>query len=250
MKVTTTLLLTVLATGLCAQEGVEQAKAALDKWYDLQKLISKEENEWRIGRELMQDRVELIKKESQVLQEKIEKTKQESAENDKKLEELRKQNETLKQGLEPLTHDIKMLELRVLAMVTRTPEAVRQRVSPLTQRISTSSGASKLSLSERYQNVIGVLNELNKVAREISLASEVRQLKDGRKVEVTVLYLGLSQAYYVNEKSRVAGVGQLDEGGVWRWEERDDLADAVTQVLGIYKGEKPAAYVPIAVKIQ
>lgn len=242
--------LALLATGLCAQEGIEQAKGLLEKWYETQRTISKEENDWRVGKELMQERIDLTKRESDTLREKIVKTEQEIVESDKKGSELKTQNETLKKGLQPLSHDIKMLEMRVLSLVTRTPEPIRQRVAPLTQRIPASAAASKIGVSERYQNVIGVLNELNKVAREISLASEVRTLSEGRQVEVTVIYLGLSQAYYVNEKSRVAGVGLLDKGGVWRWQEHNEYVDAVVQILGIYKGEKPAAYVPLAVKIQ
>lgn len=242
--------LAFIATRLFAQESIEQAKETLDKWYETQRVVSKEENEWRIGRELMQDRIELTKRESESVREKITKTKQEMAESEKKTAELIKINDTLKKGLEPLNHNINTLEHRVLALLTRTPEPVRQRVAPLTQRIPTSPATTKLSISERYQNVIGILNELNKVAREISIASEVRTLKDARQVEVAVFYLGLSQAYYVNEKSRVAGVGQLDDGGIWRWEENNQIVDDVAQVLGIYKGEKPAAYVPIAVKIK
>ncbi len=250
MKQIKIIALALLATGVCAQESIEQAKETLDKWYETQRILSKEETEWRVGRELMQDRVDLTKRESESVREKITKTQQEIAESEKKIAELKQVNETLKKGLAPLQHDIRTLELRVLSLVTRTSETVRQRVAPLTQRIPTTPTTSKLSISERYQNVIGVLNELNKVAREISIASEVRALKDGKQAEVTVFYIGLSQAYYVNEKSRIAGVGHLDEGGVWRWDEENQLVDAIAQVLGIYKGEKPAAYVPLAIKIQ
>jgi len=250
MKQIKIIALGLLATGLCAQEGLEQAKALLDKWYETQRTISKEESDWRMGKEVLQERIDLTKRESDTLQEKLVATRQETVESEKKVTELKTVNETLKKGLQPLTHDIKALELRVLALVTRTPEPVRQRVAPLTQRIPTATTSNKISLSERYQNVIGVLNELNKVAREISVASEVRTLEKGVQVEVTVIYLGLSQAYYVNEKSRVAGVGQLDKGGVWRWEAHNESVDAVVQLLGIYKGEKPAAYVPLAVKVQ
>jgi septal ring factor EnvC (AmiA/AmiB activator) len=250
MRHTGMTIMVLFAARLMAQEDIGQAKETLDKWYETQRILSKEETDWRVGREIMQDRVDLTKRESESVREKITKTQQEIAESEKKIAELKQVNDTLKRGLDPLQHDIRSLELRVLSLVTRTSETVRQRVAPLTQRIPTTPTTSKLSISERYQNVIGVLNELNKVAREISIASEVRVLKDGKQAEVTVFYLGLSQAYYVNEKSRIAGVGHLDEGGVWRWDEQNQLVDAVALVVGIYKGEKPAAYVPLAIKIQ
>ena len=239
-----------LTTSLFAQEAFEDARQTLEKLLETQRLISKEENDWRIGRELMQERIDLIRRESESLGERIGQTRQDMAETEAKIAELRSQNEMLKKGLKPLQGDIKALEGRVLALLPRTPEPVRQRVAPLSQRIPVRGMETKLSLGERYQNVVGVLNELNKTAREISIASEIRALHDGRQMEVSVFYIGLSQAYYVNAKSRVAGIGKLGEYGEWTWEERDDAVETIAALLGIYRGERPAAFVPVPVTIQ
>ena len=229
-----------------AQDAREDARLALEKLLETQRLASKEENDWRVGRELMQGRVDLLRREAETLRERIAQTRRDRAETEEKLAGLRAQNEALKEGVKPLQDDIRKLESRVRGLLPRTPEPVRQRVAPLSQRIVSEN---KAGLSERYQNVVGVLNELNKTAREVSLASEVRTLKDGRQVEVAVIYIGLSQAYYLNEKSRVAGIGKLGEYGEWAWEEHDDSVDAIAAILGVYRGERPAAYVPIHVAV-
>ncbi len=239
-----------MAGAAWAQEPMERAKENLEKWLETQRLISKEEQDWRVGKELLQERIDLIKRESEALREKIAQTKKESAESAAKLAELNAQNETLKNGTKPLTEDIKQLELRTLAILPWTPEPVRMRVAPLCQRIPANPADTKLSLSERYQNVIGTLNELNKAARELSVSGEVHKLADGRQVEATVFYIGLSQAYYVNEKSGVAGIGKLGPLGTWVWEERNDLVGPISQVLGIYRSEKPAAYVALPVSVK
>lgn len=238
------------ACAACAQEELEAARQSLEKWLETQRLISKEEQEWRVGKELLQERVDLIRKESEALKGKIEQTRKETAEAAAKVAELKTQNEGLKVGVKALHDDIKNLELRTLAILPWTPEPVRQRVAPLSQRIPANPAESKLSLSERYQNVIGTLNELNKAARELSVSGEVRKLADGRQVEASVFYIGLSQAYYVNEKSAVAGVGRLGPLGTWEWVEQNDLVGPVSQVLGIYKSEKPAAYVALPVSVK
>ncbi len=241
----------VFAAGaVWAQEPMEDAKANLEKWLETQRLVTKEEQDWRVGKELLQERIDLIKRECETLREKIAQTKKESAESAAKVAELKAKNETLKDGVKPLSEDIKQLELRTLAVLPWTPEPVRQRVAPLSQRIPANPAETKLSLSERYQNVIGTLNELNKAARELAVSGEVRKLADGRQIEATVFYIGLSQAYYVNEKSGVAGVGKLGPLGTWVWEERNDLVGPVAQALGIYRSEKPAAYVALPVSVK
>ncbi len=248
----TILALTLMVAGtVLAQEEMENARQALEKTLETQRLISKEANDWRVGKEMMQERIDLIQRESETLKERITQTKKDQAEAEAKRAELQARNDLLKNSTKCLQHDIKAIEFRVLALMRRTPEPVRQRVAPLTQRIPSNPKETKLSLSERYQNVIGVMNELNKAAREISVGSEVRTLKDGRKTEVTVFYIGLSQAYYVNEKSGLAGIGKLGEnGGEWIWEEQNDLVEPVATLLGIYRGEKPAAYVPLRMTVQ
>ena len=246
------LVLTLMVAGtVLAQEEMEIARQALEKTLETQRLISKEANDWRVGKEIMQERIDLIHRECETLKERIAQTKKDREESESKLAELKARNDLLKNSTTCLQKDIKALEFRVLALMHRTPEPVRQRVAPLTQRIPSNPKETKLSLSERYQNVIGVMNELNKAAREIAVGSEVRTLKDGRQTEVTVFYIGLSQAYYVNEKSGLAGVGKLGEnGGEWIWEEQNDLVVPVSTLLGIYRGEKPAAYVPLRMTVQ
>jgi len=243
-------LLALTASVAWAQDGREEARQHLEKWLETQRLVSKEEQDWRVGKELLQERIDLIRRETDALAEKIEQTKKESSEAAAKVVELKAQNETLKSGMKPLQQDIKQLELRTLAILPWTPEPVRQRVAPLSQRIPANPAESKLTLSERYQNIIGTLNELNKAARELSVSGEVRKLADGRQVEATVFYIGLSQAYYVNEKSGVAGLGKLGPKGTWEWEEQNSLVMPVSQVLGIYRSEKPAAYVALPVSVK
>lgn len=242
-------MLVIAAGAAWAQEDLEAAKQSLEKWLETESLVTKEEQDWRVGRELLQERLDLIRRESDALKERIAQTKKDMGEAVTKTTELKAQNERVKAGTKSLADDIKPLELRTLSMLPRTPEPVRLRVAPLTQRIPTNPKACKLTLSERYQNVIGTLNELNKATRELSVSGEVRQLADGRKVEVSVFYIGLAQAYYVNEKSGVAGAGRVGRYG-WMWQERNDLVRPVAHVLAVYKGESPAAYVPLPVSVK
>jgi len=239
-----------LSAGIRAQETPRSdARADVEKWIETRRMIAREENDWRIGRELLRERLDLVAKEAVSLEERIAATRTEMAESEKKLAELHEQNDRIKAGMKDLGKDVRQLESRTLGLLDRTPEPVRERVRPLSQRIPVNPKETRMSLSERYQNIVGTLNELNKATRDLAVSGEVRQLAGGGQAEVSVFYIGLSQAYYCNAKSGVAGVGLLSPHG-WVWQEDNTLAGTVGDVLGIYRNEKPAAYVGLPVKIQ
>jgi hypothetical protein len=90
---------------------------------------------------------------------------------------------------------------------------------------------------------------VNKFNREITVTSEVRTLADGNVAEVTALYIGLGQVYYVGANGTVAGVGRPSQNG-WKWEPANDTADRISDAIAILKNEKVADFVPLPVKVQ
>ncbi|MCG8432352.1 MAG: DUF3450 domain-containing protein, partial [Candidatus Omnitrophica bacterium] len=107
---------------------------------------------------------------------------------------------------------------------------------------------TKLSLGERFQNIVGVLNEVSKFNREITLASEVRNLPDGTSAEVTTIYVGIGKAYYVNNKGDIAGIGSASENG-WRWRTANEAAPEIARAIAILKNEQAAAFTQLPVEI-
>jgi FtsZ-binding cell division protein ZapB len=242
--------LVLSAAAVRAEEAAkEDTRALLEKWVETKRLVSMEKQDWRVGRQLLEDRIDLVRREIESLREKAEQAKKDMGEGEEKLAELRGQNEELKAATAGLADVVARLEGRVQAFLAQAPEPIRERVKPLSQRIPRDAAATKMALSERFQNVIGILNEVNKFSREIAVASEVRDLPDGAKAEVTVFYLGLGQAYYCNLNGGIAGVGRPGEAG-WAWEPDDGIAQAVADAIAVYRNEKPAAYVPLPVEVR
>ena len=224
-------------------------RETLDRWIEAKQLLSRERQDWRLGRQLLDDRIDLIGREIAALTEKTEAARAGIGEADGKLAGMTAHNEELKAATAGLGDTVARLEARVLALLKRSPSPVRERVKPLSQRVPVHPDETEMGLSERFQNVVGILNEMNKFSGEITEASEVRDLPDGSRAEVTVLYLGLGQAYYCNEKSGVAGVGRPGEEG-WLWEPRDDLIEAVAEVIAVFRNEQPAVYVGLPVEVR
>lgn len=231
-----------------APDRVTSTRSTLQQWVATSRLHSQEKQEWRVGRELLRDRMDLIQRETESLQKRIGEAEQSIGEADQKRGDLATQNEQLQQSAKILAEQVVVLEQKTRTLLGRLPEPLRQRIAPLSQRIPTTAAETKLSLSERFQNVVGVLNEVNKFQRDIHLAREVRNLQGGRTAEVNVLYFGIALAYYVTDDGKEAGTGAPgDQGFVWT--ATPGFAAAIATAVAIKKGEQVAAFVPLPVKL-
>lgn len=230
-------------------EGVDQVRGTLEKWVETRKVISQEKKDWALAQEMLNERIELVQREITSLKDKTVTAEKGISDTGKQLAERMEENEKLKQAGETLVAIITGFEARVKALIKRLPDPLRERIKPLTQRLPEKPDDTKLSLAQRFQNVIGILNEVNKFNREITVTSEVRTLADGTVAEVTALYIGLGQAYYTGAKGTVAGVGRPTKEG-WNWTPANEAAGAIEDAIAILKNEKGAAFVPLPFEVQ
>jgi FtsZ-binding cell division protein ZapB len=236
-------------TVLCSAQAqnLENTKEALSKWVETRKLISEEKQQWELEREMLGDRIDLVRAEKESLAEKIHETQSLITDADKKRADLVQENDALKNASATLVNRIYSLERGVLALLKSVPAPVQERLRPLSQRIPKAM-ETELSLSERYQNVIGIVNELNKAANEITVVSEVRDLADGSEAEVQTLYIGFARAYYCTNSGDIAGVGSPSADG-WTWEPDNALAPRVADAIAVLKNEKVAEFIPLPVSV-
>jgi len=247
------IVLAIVALNWAAEPGgrdsIEGVRAALEKMVQTRQAISKEKQDWALAQEMLDERIKLVQREIESLRERIGQAQKSISDADKKRAELVEDNDTLKGAAEALKSIVTKLETRTIALNKRLPDPIRERIKPLSQQLPEDPNETKLSLSQRFQNVIGILNEVNKFNREPTVTSEVRTLADGKVAEVTALYIGLGQAYYVGANGTVAGVGRPSEEG-WNWESANSEADEITDVIAILKNEKVASFIPLPVKVQ
>ena len=240
------LVLSGAAFGGQAQE-LDETKEALSKWVETRKLISEEKQKWELEREILGDRIDLVRNERDTLNSKIHETQSLITDADKKRENLVKEKDELKNASATLVNRIFTLEREVLALLPTLPAPVQERIKPLSQRIP-KSAESDLSLSERYQNVIGIINDLNKGAGEITVVSEVKKLSDGSTAEVQTMYIGYAAGYSCNNNGDVAFIGTPTAEG-WVWEQDDRIASKVADSISILKNEKVAAFIEMPVSV-
>lgn len=250
------LILVVLGSVIPAQastadqtsEAIESAMTAMEKWVETKRILSQEKRDFVLARQMLQERIRLVQREIASLKEKIAEAEASIAQADERRAEMMVENDRYKAVNDFLVTAITSLERRTRDMLPQLPEPLRQRIQPLSHRLPQDPEKSKVSIAERFQNVVGILNEVNKFNRDITVTSEVRALPDGTSMEVAVLYVGLGQAFYVSANRTIAGIGTATNDG-WAWPLKNETADAIAEAISILKNEKAASFVLLPVTL-
>ena len=226
---------------------LEETRITMDKWIETQQIISRERKDWQKGKEILLGRLELVKNEIASLSETVRQAESGMAEADKKRDEMITENEKLKAAEALLTNGVMGMEeeVRKLRLFKQLPEPILAKLQPLYQRLPEDSLSTKASTAERFQNVLGILNELNKANNEITVSYEVHNLSNGKPSEVKAIYVGLAQAYYVSARGE-SGIGYPTAEG-WQWEPSQAVSRDVVLALEILDGKHSPAFVPLPV---
>lgn len=232
-----------------ADDQIDTTRVLIQEWVEVQRLISKEKRDWAVGKEMLNERIELVEQQIASLRTKIADAEANIADADRKRAELIVHNDKLKETSKALADIVAGLESRTRELLKRLPDPIIDRVKPLTQGLPEDPNNTTLSLGERFQYVAGILNAINKFDREISVSSEVRTLPDGTAASVTALYLGIGHGYYVNDAGTIAGIGTAGENG-WEWRQANEAAQAIADAIAILQNEKVAEYVQLPARIE
>ena len=232
---------------------LDEMRLAMSKWIETQQIIAKERKDWQQSKEILTSRIELVRKEIATLEQKIADAKSSAEKAQQKRDELLAANEVHKAMNAQLVERVTTMEGEIRRLHAALPEPVQTKVQPLWNRIPADPAKTRVSAAERFQNVLGILSEVNKQNSEITLAYEVRTLPGGKRSEVQALYIGLGQAYYVNADGD-AGIGRpnVQSSGVdgWKWEPTATVARDLVTTLEILQGKHTPAFVPLPVVLQ
>ena len=235
------------AQGSTSEVGVDAARETVGKWIATQRLVYQERKDWQQQKEILSSRIELIRKEIGEIEAKLAQSRRVAGEAAAKQAEAASAKQGLVSESVYLVRVLSEFEAAVRGIHQLLPPPVQEKIQPLFQRIPQDPSVTKVSVAERFQNVLGILNEVNKANGDITLATEVRTLSDGKPSEVKTVYLGLGQAYYLSVKGE-AGVGRPTPEG-WVWTPRNELASRILEVVEQLEGKAQPKFVPLPVKI-
>lgn len=243
----------LLAGGLDARADhsapVTAARATLEQWVQTRQLISQTRSDWQADKELLEQSIRMFERELQSLTDQLANVSTNRTRADEERDAALAQQRELTAALERARELAGALEGRVRALAPAFPPPLLEKVQPLLNRIPSDPAATRPGPVERLQNLVGLLNEVDKFNAAVTVVSEVQKNPAGAEVQVETIYVGLAQAYFVDKAGQYAGVGTPSRQG-WQWTERPELAEPVRKAIAIYKNAAPAAFVALPVQIQ
>lgn len=234
-----------------AEDTIGDTRASLEKWVQTRQMISRVQSDWAAERETLQQTIKLYEGDLAKFKELIAGVDTSNNQADKE----KKEQDELKAGLEAASSKAKeliaALEGQMRSLVKRLPPALTELpgFTDFIKKLPADSADTKLSISQRTQTLVAILSEVDKFNGSVTVSPEIRKSASGGEVQVKTLYLGLAQAWFVDQEGAFAGVGTPGPGG-WTWSSQPELAPKITKAIAIYENAQPAAFVGLPLKIQ
>lgn len=245
----------LMAASLTAQElppGTPAAPAAAlvpaaalqqktKEWILARKLIGEESAAWQAEKLTLSELNQIRAKEASQLDEFVKAAGARVDELTKQKDASSKEREALRKWRGDFEATFVKLEAEAKALSPRFPTPLRDKVEDAILRLE--GGDSDRPLQDRVRDVLLILQSAKEFDDTFTVTSEIREI-EGRKVEVRILYLGLSQAWYVDAGATHGGYG-LPAASGWVWTEDRSIAPAVRDAIAIQTGEATAAFVTL-----
>jgi len=213
-------------------ELLDQTRSTIREWVETEQAISREKSQWREERASLTTLLSILRAEEQTLNEEIALAQDITSRADEERLVLVEQLASYQEVSELLETQIADYERQLTIVESYLPQVLRSELEPRLNRLK--QELSTYSLSERTQNVLNILAEIESFDSRIILASELITVDQGQSIEVRVLYLGLSKAFFVNESSTIAGYGSPSENG-WQWQRDESLSGSIVRAIDVYE---------------
>ena len=125
--------------------------------------------------------------------------------------------------------EINTLEQQIRPLLPRFPAPLRGKVEEALIRIE--SPDPDQPLQNRTRDILLVLQAYLEFQNSLTVESDIREIAGARR-EVEILYLGTSQAWYVDIDGKHSGYGIPADSG-WTWTEDNSIAPRVRAAIDI-----------------
>lgn len=241
--------LCVAASPVLAQSPIKETRNLVEKWVESRQLSSQLKADWQVEKEVLEQSISAFEGELSSLDAQMEKVDTGKTQVSSEFETVNQEKDALTAYSGRLKEEVARLEVRLNKLADQLPIGVKERISPLLDRIPENPAETKLSVSTRMQNVLGVINEVDKFNGGVTVVSELRKNTEGADVQVQVLYVGLAQAYFSDPTGAFAGTGKPGANG-WDWSIQPELGEKILNAINIYLGSQPAAFVNLPFQLK
>ncbi len=229
-------------TNIVGQEAGE-VQATLKQWVETKQLISRERAAWAVEKETLSDLNEIRKREIGQLDEFTKAAATRITEIDEKRKKITEEELGLEKWRKDLGAAVNSLEDQLRPLIILFPIPLRSKVEEAILRIETPD--PKRPLQHRSRDLLLVMQAYLNFRNSVTLDKDIRHI-DGEEREVDVLYLGMTQAWYVDQTGSYSGYGVPSSKG-WVWTEEPILAASVAEAIAIQTRRATPAFVRLPI---
>jgi len=232
---------------LVAQEKNEElpkagvVKRTLKEWVLTKQLISKEASQWAVEKESLADLNVVRQREIKQLGEFSKTAGLRIEEIDNQRKQFSQEKTDLTSWRKDLKKQISVMENELRPLIPLFPLPLRVKVEEAITRLE--SPEAERPLQHRTRDVLLVMQAYLNFQSTVTLDADIRPI-DGQDREVEILYLGLTQAWYVDQTGEYSGYGVPGPEG-WVWTEDPALATSIRQAIAIQSRQATPAFVTL-----
>lgn len=227
---------------------VDDARENLQQWVATRQLTARLQADWRSQKEMLEQTVALYEKELENLNDQLTRTDTSTQQVDAERAKLEAENQELEEARAKAGELATRFEKHVRALASAFPPPLTIKLEPLMKQIPDDPVNARVTPVERMQNLVGILNEVDKFNSSVWVESELQKRPSGEELQVKTLYVGLGQAYFADKTGEFAGVGIPSSSG-WQWEEKPGLGNAVLRCIAVYENTQPPAFVELPMTV-
>ncbi|MDC0259382.1 DUF3450 domain-containing protein [Verrucomicrobiales bacterium] len=218
----------------------------LKEWVKTKQLISREGADWESEKATLSDLNEIRQSEIKQLAEFIKVAGERVSEITEQRKKYADEESELKAWRANLESQITKLENQLRPLFSRFPEPLRSGVSEAIAQIEEPDTNKDRPLQHRTRDVLLILQAYLAFHETLTLDTEIRVV-GGSERAVNVLYLGLTQAWYVDQSGKFSGSGVPKAKG-WVWTEDASIAGRVRRAIDIQLRLEAPAFVDLPIQ--
>lgn len=218
----------------------------LGEWVETRKTISAEKADWASEKGNLENLNAIRKRESEQLAEFVTAAGERVDELAKKRAEFADEEKDLIAWRRDLEDQVVKFEEKLRPILGRFPPPLRSKTEEALIRVE--SADEGVPLQNRIRDVLLLTQAWLEFHNSITTDVELREI-DGEKRELNVLYLGATQAFYVDASGRYSGYGVPGDDG-WTWTEDKSLASRIRLAIDVKSRSETPQFVKLPIVSQ
>ncbi|HEY7885691.1 MAG TPA: DUF3450 family protein [Cellvibrionaceae bacterium] len=189
----------------------------MNTWLNLESQRGKLVTDWNERKQQLENRITLLDREANVLEEMLDEASSDVSEVDERRQALTVEQQNLEQQQTLMQAAVDRAIIQLQALAVRIPPPLEKDWQKGLEQLN----REELSLSEKLEKILSLSKSAEQFERRIAVHRDIMALpaedQSLRNVQVTQIYMGLSQGWYVNSTADRFGYGYADANG-WHWQ--------------------------------